>query len=224
MVDAGSIPAARMQLQNMKMIPSPFTIAFDTREQLPFAFRHVHIDRKKAFVLTRRVTLPTGDYSIVGLENKVCVERKSLEDLYQTLGKGRDRFIRELERMQDFDRSLVVIEASYNQIVKPTEYDPLFHSQMHPEAVLGSIVAFAGQFPKTRWKPAGNRKQAEKETFKFLLHYWQHINNIANHDTDAQQIIEDSYVPGEQTEGAGIAGHHGGILGDGTADRRYKTG
>lgn len=201
------------------MITAPFTIAFDTREQLPFAFRNMYIERKKAFVLTRRVTLPTGDYSIVGYENNVCVERKSLQDLYQTLGKNRERFLRELERMQDFDRSLVVIEATYNQIIKPTEDDPFFHSQMHPEAVMGSILAFAGQFPKTRWKPAGNRQQAEKETFKFLLKFWNHTTTAADHDKDAEQI-KNTDVAGEQAKSAGFAGYSSRVCGDGTEGTR----
>ena len=154
-----------------------FAIAIDTREQLPFHFRDVRMDRRRAFVLTQKVTLSTGDYSIIGFENKVCVERKSLEDLYNTLGNGRERFVRELERMQSFETSMVVIEASWAQIMKPTSYDPLFHSQMNPASVVGSIVAFAGQFPKTRWKPAGDRKHAEQETFRFLLNFWQNATS-----------------------------------------------
>ena len=195
------------------MIVSPFTIAFDTREQLPFAFQNMRIDRKKTFVLTQRVTLQTGDYSIIGYEDKICVERKSLEDLYQTLGKGRERFIRELERMQDFERSLIVIEASYSQILKPTDKDPLFYSMMHPEAVIGSIVAFAGQFPKTRWKPADNRRNAEQETFRFLLKFWQNATNplTDSHYTEENDSIEYTNVPGEQATSAECTGHPGGI-------------
>jgi len=139
------------------MIVAPFTIAFDTREQLPFSFQNIRMDRKRAFVLTQKRTLLTGDYSIVGYEDRICVERKSLEDLYRTLGKDRERFMRELERMQTMECSAVVIEASWKQIANPTEDDPLFHSLVHPNSIVGTIVACAGQFPKTRWKAAGNR-------------------------------------------------------------------
>jgi len=68
------------------MMIAPFTVAFDTREQLPFSFQQIHMDRKRAFVMTQKRTLQTGDYSIVGYEDRLCVERKSLEDLYHTLG------------------------------------------------------------------------------------------------------------------------------------------
>jgi ERCC4-type nuclease len=159
------------------MIIAPFTVAVDTREQLPFSFQDIRIDRKKAFVLTQKRTLSTGDYSIVNYENRICVERKSLEDLYQTLGNGRERFVRELERMQEMEYSAVVVEASLTQVKDPSKENPLWYSQMNPAAVLGTIIKFAGQFHKTRWKFAGNRTNAEKITFKLLLQYYHAIKN-----------------------------------------------
>jgi len=180
------------------MIIAPFTVAVDTREQLPFSFQGIRIDRKKAFVLTQKRTLPTGDYSIVGFENRICVERKSLEDLFQTLGNGRERFVRELERMQDMEYSAVVVEASLAQVKDPSKENPLWHSQMNPDSVLGTIIAFAGQFHKTRWKFAGNRKDAEKVTFKLLLHYYHAIKDETE-SFDTRQALgtsaEDSGSP-----------------------------
>jgi ERCC4-type nuclease len=155
------------------MMMSPFAVAVDTREQLAYKFCDVRMDRRKTFVLVQKRTLATGDYSIVGLEERVCVERKSLEDLYGTLGNGRERFVRELERMQSFDVSLVVIEATWHQVMKPTDKDPCFYSQMNPASVIGSIVAFAHRFPRTQWKAAGDRQSAERETFRFLLEFWR---------------------------------------------------
>ena len=76
-----------------------FTIAIDTREQQPYAF---------VGAVTK--TLPTGDYSIVGLEDRVTVERKSKVDAYGSLGHGRARFRREFERLSRLDYAGVVIE------------------------------------------------------------------------------------------------------------------
>lgn len=45
----------------------PFTVIIDTREQQPWEFKHYTTANKK---------LDTGDYSIEGLENIVCIERK----------------------------------------------------------------------------------------------------------------------------------------------------
>ena len=195
------------------MITAPFSIIYDTREQLPFTFQNVCIDRKKAFVLTQRATLHTGDYSIAGYEDKVCVERKSLQDLYQTLGKGRERFIRELERMQDCERSLIVVESPYTQILQPCDKDPLFYSRMYPEAVYASIVSFSKKYQKTFWKATHNRRHAELETFRFLLKFWQHTTNppTDSHDTEENDSPECTNDTREQTASLGGSGYPGGV-------------
>ena len=150
------------------MIIVPFTIAVDTREGLPYRFDDVRWNRKKAFVLTTRKHLHTGDYSVAGMEDRFCIERKSLVDLYQTLVSGRDRFCRELERMQDMEHSRIVIEGSWQHIADPERFDPLWPSGVHPNSIIGTIVALASQFPKTKWKTFKTRSDAEKYTFKKL--------------------------------------------------------
>ena len=79
-------------------------IVVDTREQEPWGFCNVP---------TERGTLDTGDYSVRGLEHLVAVERKSLPDLLGCVGRERDRFKRELQRLRGYRFRLLVIEASY---------------------------------------------------------------------------------------------------------------
>ncbi len=81
-------------------IPLPRLIV-DTREQLPLTFTHLDAVRG---------TLTTGDYSVDGLQSRFAVERKSTPDLVGSLTQGRDRFMRELERMRgvDFARLLII--------------------------------------------------------------------------------------------------------------------
>ena len=62
----------------------------DTREQLPLELPLRSITD----------TLPTGDYSVSGFEDLICVERKSLPDLIGCMTSGRTRFERELQRMK----------------------------------------------------------------------------------------------------------------------------
>jgi ERCC4-type nuclease len=165
------------------MILSPFTVAVDTREQLPYQFADIYIKRKEAFVPTTIKTLQTGDYSIVGYENDICVERKTLEDLYYTLIHGRERFENELKRMENYNRAMIVIEADWGQICNPADDDPIFRSEAHPHAIIGTIVAFAGRYPYIKWNAALNRKNAQKETFKFLLNYYNNQNGV-EHDKE----------------------------------------
>ena len=77
----------------MKPRESPeIVVAIDTREQKPYRFARSEVK-----------TLASGDYSIVGLEDRIAIERKTKEDAYSSLGQGRARFERELQRLSRFD-------------------------------------------------------------------------------------------------------------------------
>ena len=80
-------------------------IVCDTREQLPW------------FANTIRKKLDVGDYSIEGLENEICIERKTLQDLFQTLTYGHSRFKKELKRSFKLRYFAIIIEGTYSQMV-----------------------------------------------------------------------------------------------------------
>lgn len=101
------------------------TIVVDTREQTPWVFDDTKVD-------TVRGTLKTGDYSLLGMESTVCIERKSLDDLVNTLIHDRERFERELQRMQAFAFRCVIVEGSLSDV-----RDHKYHSQAHPSSVFG---------------------------------------------------------------------------------------
>ena len=64
-------------------------IIIDSREQLPLEFTgHETITRK----------LDEGDYNIKELKDKICIERKSLQDLYQSITSDHTRFKKEILR------------------------------------------------------------------------------------------------------------------------------
>ena len=107
---------------------NPFTVRVDNREQLAWTFGGMkarNIPKSTApggvlpmlIVPTEWGTLDTGDYSIVGMENHVTIERKSLADAYGTFGRDRERFERELGRMQAMACPNVVIEAELSGIL-----------------------------------------------------------------------------------------------------------
>jgi DNA excision repair protein ERCC-4 len=84
-------------------------IVVDTREQTPYLF-------DKADIITHVDTLPIGDYSIQGFQDRVAVERKTLDDLVGCLvGKNRDRFERELQKGRYLDLFVVVVEDTMNE-------------------------------------------------------------------------------------------------------------
>lgn len=97
------------------------TIIVDTREQVPYQFANMIADAadggERIAVLYERGTLKQGDYSLLGYETSVSVERKSLSDLFGTLGQGRDRFERELERLATYRFAMVVVEAEWRTVL-----------------------------------------------------------------------------------------------------------
>ena len=109
------------RLRRMKII-------IDTREQLEYSFT----------VPSERGDLYTGDYSIVGLEKHVAIERKTIPDLIGCLtSSGRDRFERELCRGRGLDFFAVVVEGKLQDITTGN-----YRSKMHPNAAYNSILAF----------------------------------------------------------------------------------
>lgn len=89
-------------------------ILIDTREQCPLKFSHKWVES------TEKTTLDTGDYSCRfkdGHIPSVFFERKTLSDLFGTLGKGYPRFKREIIRATEKNAILIlIIEATLTQI------------------------------------------------------------------------------------------------------------
>jgi DNA excision repair protein ERCC-4 len=108
---------------------SPVRVIVDTREQRPWTFEDL------PQIETRRAKLEAGDYSLEGLENRVAIERKSLDDWIGTVLRERQRFYRELERLRAFDYRSVVIESSVAEIMRGR-----YKSEVHPNVVLGFIA------------------------------------------------------------------------------------
>jgi ERCC4-type nuclease len=150
----------------------PVPVIIDTREGLPFALEGLTADAEhghRPIVVTKqRKALPAGDYSLLGHERDVTIERKSLSDLYSTLGQQRERFERELRRIQDcYQWGAVVIEADWPAIIrKPPE-----RSYLKSKTVFRSILTWAQRYPKVHWFPCPDRRFAEILTFR-LLERW----------------------------------------------------
>lgn len=142
----------------------------DTREQSPYTFEGIGWDKadgggsgKSLTIETVRGTLTSGDYSLLGYEKRVAIERKSLADWYGTLGKDRDRFERELERLRSYEFAAVVIEASLTEMA--TKPPP--HSELNPKVVYRTFVSWSVRYP-VKFVPCDGRRMAEITTFRLL--------------------------------------------------------
>ncbi len=86
-------------------------IIVDTREKAPHAWTFSRFRNVK----TTSQKLDTGDYSIVGFEDTLCVERKkSVSEIAQNVTQ--ERFDRVLERMSEIPHSYLLFEFSQEDV------------------------------------------------------------------------------------------------------------
>lgn len=163
--------------------PCPFTVLVDSREQAPWRFDGFDTDRSQSgaavrplWIPVRWQGLPTGDYSIetpegVSLAGKIVVERKSLADLYGTLGAGRERFAAEHERMAEIvangGYACVVVEASLEQAIG----EPPAESKLSPKTVFRTFCSWTAKY-RTPWFFSGSRRLAETFCFRLMEKIW----------------------------------------------------
>ncbi|HWA99003.1 MAG TPA: ERCC4 domain-containing protein [Pirellulales bacterium] len=84
-----------------------------------------------------RGTLPTGDYSIRGLEQVVAIERKSEPDLLCCIGAERERFDREVQRLLAYPVRALVVESCWASMERGA-----WRSSVTPAAAVGSLLGW----------------------------------------------------------------------------------
>lgn len=134
----------------MKLAP---ILIIDTREQAPFTFANLPSEPG---------TLDAGDYSVRGLEHLVAVERKSLDDLLACVGRERERFKRELQRLRAYRFRLLIVEASAADLEAGH-----WHSKLTPAHVLGSLAAWTAQYTLPVWL-GGTHDESGRFAERFL--------------------------------------------------------
>jgi ERCC4-type nuclease len=138
-------------------------IVVDTREQLPYHFQTASV----------KGTLATGDYSLLGLEDLIAIERKTLPDLISCLCSGRGRFERELHRGKALDYFALIVEATLTDIAKGD-----YRSQMRPKAAIQSILAFSIRYRLPVFF-VENRNFGARVTESLLLKYAKEVEKRA---------------------------------------------
>jgi len=161
---------------------TPLPIIIDTREQTPMLFAKQVIAKDATTEIKK---LDTGDYSVAGYEDRICLERKSLSDWVGTvmsLFKGDARFRNELERMTRIKYRCIMIEGSRHEI-----YDKNYIGEVHPHSIIGQelsiiqrhqIPVFYLSNPHLQHYTGRSNLQAENENFAFgwMKRAYQEIN------------------------------------------------
>ena len=108
--------------------PADIVAVVDTREQHPLDLSPLQ---------SVPGTLATGDYSVLGLESIVAIERKSLPDLVACVGRDRGRFDREVQRLLAYPVRTLIIESSWGEIELGG-----WRGKVSPNVVIGSLLGW----------------------------------------------------------------------------------
>lgn len=84
-----------------------------------------------------RKKLDVGDYAIGGLEDVVMVERKTLGDLWNTLGRTENyqRFLREMDRAKNHKLKYLVIEATLAEVNSGYRFSKITPANIHAKLI-----------------------------------------------------------------------------------------
>lgn len=107
------------------------TAIVDTREQMAWDLSPMQIVSKK---------LDVGDYSILGLETFIAIERKSLADFVMCCGSERERFQRELDSLRAWTVRPVIIEATWSELRMGQ-----WRSKLSAKQVMSSIASWIAE-------------------------------------------------------------------------------
>lgn len=187
-----------------EIIETPFTIVIDTNESMPYSFTGIDVDgdqhgrhyvprivRKPLWSMGRETVSVKGremihglaDYSIDGMELLVQVERKSVSDLYSTLGQRRDEFEAEMARLSRCRYAAVVVEGDWQKIL--VEHGS--RSNLNPKSVSRTILSWSVRYG-IHWWTCTNRRHAELVTFQLLMRFWKETQ--AMQQSIIQSVVE----------------------------------
>lgn len=139
-----------MRLPDLK--PEHVVAIVDTREQLPYDLAPLQM---------QTASLPTGDYSVLGLEEVVSIERKSLDDFLMVVGSERERFEREVQRLLAYPVRALVVESSWGELEVGA-----WRSKVTSAAAISSALGWAARgLPVVM---AGGRQRAQDYVRRIL--------------------------------------------------------
>lgn len=158
------------------MFLNDFQILVDSREKKPFKF----YDRFGDLIECHKQKLGTGDYSLLGMEDVLCIERK--ESVTELAGNCvAKRFIKELERMRAYKYKFLILEFSLSDILGYPDNQDLPWRIKKKIRVTGNFIISR----ICQWSldygfdilPCGSRFKAENMTLRVLERVFEQEKN-----------------------------------------------
>lgn len=183
-------------------ILTPFTILIDRAEKHPWTFPGLvarsFVDREQRVYHARTqpayLGIGRGDYSLLGYEDRIAIERKSLEDFQGTLlgwektqdrhgveewdtdasraSGRRDRFKRELATLQKYDFASVIVEANWEDVLRLAPSWGKRSSEENAKYLMATYISWRRKYRGVQWEFCSTRELAEVTAFRSLEQWW----------------------------------------------------
>jgi len=174
---AGPIAAALGDLRaRMALQERSLCILTDTREQRPLPIpTSVVVHGRRWTITTSRATLGEGDYAVAGWSGRdgehagLLIERKAhVDELAGCFASQRDRFRREWERAQRFERRVLLVVGSPEDI-----WLAAYRARIHPAALTASLDSWSERYGfLVRW--AQDERDAAEYVAKAAVRFLEH--------------------------------------------------
>jgi hypothetical protein len=170
-------------------------VLIDSAEQQPWTFKGFKCDAARQYrpliVKTEWQSLGRhphgmGDYSIKGFENRIGIERKSIEDCRGTLlgwpkveeGKTlrsgrRERFEQELSNLSHLESACVIVEGTLEDVVLRCPDYGTKTRETQAKILFRSIIAMQQDYPVS-WSFCDGKRSAEVFAFRWMERFWRH--------------------------------------------------
>ncbi len=145
-------------------IPKDFVIVIDSNEQKPLKFGNIPTVTK---------ALDSGDYSILGMESSIVIERKSQADFYGSIiGDARERLYNMAERASGAGFKAFVIECEESELMAPE----LSYSGVHANTIYATINSF--EVKRGFHFYYGDRKTCALKVANWLIVYYNRAKRV----------------------------------------------
>jgi len=149
----------------------PFTIVVDTNETHPFLFDSISDNDGNLIRIpvVRRPLYVSGlaDYSIVGHETEIQIERKA-DDLYSSMSERREIFEGEIDRLNSMcEFAAVICEIPRSTVIMDNN-----RFGARAKSILHTVSAWRVRYPGVHFVFADGRWDAEQECWRLLKCFW----------------------------------------------------
>jgi hypothetical protein len=182
-------------------VVSPFVIIVDEKEQQPFTFPDLQTGASQGYrkivarTIRRSLGTSKGDYSMIGFEGQIHIERKSLEDAHGTIlgwGERRDRFEATLSYLNQIEFGAVVVECTLGVLLANAPERGKKSKVENRRSLNATYLSWQMKYSSVPWIFCDTRGLAETETYRLFEKFYAYkIKRRKSAESHSQSLSND---------------------------------